>query len=277
MKSQVITIVTAILLIIVAENVYGQVFNSKQEEYEYYCAQAKKLKEQCQELKKQAEAEKQVQDKVANNISIDIIQDKAEGGSPSAQKTLEWSGASAQGVKAIENGQFEQAKVYVESLTPAEDYVVEITNNKEVVKLMSYRGYEAYTNSFTKSIDEYNDYLKKFQKVREECITMNSEYTKMIQPGNRGQYSQQEIKEKKMQLEGKMGEKDAINKEATRFRDEAIKEGETISGNTNDPAFKNIVDGYVKELKSNKSVSEDYKELIGHLSGCKDCGNNKSN
>ena len=108
-------------------------------------------------------------------------------------------------------------------------------------------------------------------------MELNSEYTKMIQPGSRGKYSQKEIKEKKMQLESKIGEKDAINEEAVRFRDEAIKAGETISGNTNDPAFKNIVNGYVKELKSNKTVSEDYKELIDHLSGCKDCGNNKSN
>ena len=284
MKTHTITFITAVLLMMAYVEIYGQIpqnppkFDSKQEEYEYYCGQKNELTKQCQELKRQSETEKQVQNKVENSISNEIIKKKAEDGSVTAQKLLEWTEASADAVDAVENEQFDKAKVFAESLDPGEDYVIEIQDNLEVVKLQSHRSFEAYTNSFSRSIDEYNDNLEKYKTASEEFEILRNQYSTKVKAAK----NEKERKKIYDELNEKYNEKSNYEKKAKEERDKAIEYGKAISRSTYDDNFKGKVDGILNILNSdvnntivlteNSTKVLDYEDLMERFKDCNGCG-----
>lgn len=271
-----ITFITAVLLIMAYVEIYGQIpqnppkFNSKQEEYEYYCRQKNELTKQCQELKRQSDTEKQIQNKIVNGISNEIIEKKAENGG-SAEKLLEWIDASNNGNKAIENGQYEQAKVYVESLTPAEDYVIEIEGNQEVVKLQSSRGFEAYTNSFSKSIDEYNTCINALREVSREYDQLKAEY---ITKDNEGSFKSIRERNKFIdEVNAKKSKMSFYENEKNKIQSKSLEQGGVILSNTTDSDLLKVVNDFLYDIENNNEVTADYENILKeHLKDCSVCG-----
>ena len=246
MKAQIITIVTAILLLTNAISVMGQ--SDKEESL--------RLRQERMAKKILKGVEKQNQE---------IMNSKPEDGAKYQLKTNREKMSISNSPTATPE-QLKEASEFV--ITEGKDYV--ITEDGDV-KLTSYHGFEVKTMEFSSAIKNYNDYFDQFQKVRKECMDLNSECIKMRK--NEREYGRREIEEKERLLNAKEEEKRFISTEAVRFKDEAKKIGGTILGSTTDGnMLKKKVGNFMLDLDQNKKVDDDYKNLMEYLEGCKDCG-----
>lgn len=246
MKAQIITIVTAILLLTNAVSVMGQ--SDKEESL--------RLRQERMAKKILKGVEKQNQE---------IMNSKPEDGAKYQLKTnQEKMSISNSPTATLE--QLKEASEFI--ITEGKDYVI---TEEGSVKLTSYHGFEVKTMELSSAIKNYNDYFDQFQTVRKECVDINSECIKMRE--NEREYGRREIDEKERLLKAKEEEKRFISTKAMSFKDEAKKIGETILGSTTDGnMLKKKVGNFMLDLDQNKKVDDDYKNLMEYLEGCKDCG-----
>ncbi len=257
MKTNHFAIISSVLLMMATLNVQGQ---TKKEIYE-----AKKANNDRREQQLKKRIEKRLQDD-------GVVQKYAEEGSVTAQNLLEWNDASDLGANAVENEQFEQAKVYVESLIPAEDYVIEIENNQKTVMLKSRRGFEAYTNSFSKSIGEYNANLRALQNASEEYEELKVEYDTKVKEDT---FKSFEERNKLLDAVNKKNrEVREYQKNMEDYQDMAKEQGETLLNNTTDPNLLTAVKDFMDDIANNNEVRDAYKNLKEIFKNCTDCGKN---
>jgi len=258
MKAQRITIIAAILLMINAVSVMGQSNNDKDESL-----RLRREREEYAKQKAQKELEKRISDGVEKQNQA-IMNSKPEDGAK-YQLRINQEKLSIVDNPSATLEQLKEASEFV--ITEGKDYV--ITEDGDM-KLTSYHGFEVKTMELSSAIKNYNDYFDQFQKVRKECVDLNSECIKMRK--NEREYGRREIDEKERLLKAKEEEKRFISTEAMRFKDEANKIGGTILGSTTDGNMLKKVSNFMLDLDQNKKVDDDYKNLMEYLDGCKDCG-----
>lgn len=165
----------------------------------------------------------------------------------------------------------------IQELTPKVTPGVDVVDSNGANKIITKHGFGEYTDSFSKSINGFNDNLGAYQAASKQYDSLYVEFGKAST-----------VKEQNNlidQINKKIGEMNYYERQTRAYQEEAIKYGETISGSTTDGTFKGKIDGFVQTLKSpenntvnlsknSKTVSEDYLNLLTkYLPACEDCGN----
>ena len=278
MKTQIITTITAALLIVFKVSAYAQ---SKED-----CLRLLK-KNECTQAEIDAAKAKnqQLNNQISNQISRGIerqekvIMNSKEG--DGAKYDL--ANANRNNQNAVKSESIEQmAELAKIEITEGIDFI----KTNESVKLVSKKGFEAYTYGLSESLKKYNEDLLAYKKASQEYKDAYEKETMMMNDQNK--YS---VKDRNTAIDDANAKykmmKNLLGKVES-SQNNALKNAKVLSESTKDPTFKKKIEDLVDPLmtkdmtgkkypanvtENSKTVSDDYKNLItNYLSGCTDCG-----